>query len=259
MKLRINCMQCFREDGQPSEEFRSVEMTDDGKYSSTCKKGHTTVSYLQQHKFEILFEMGAMAHLDGYHREAVASIASALERFYELYITTICLKHDVSREDYQSGWKNVATQSERQFGAYVFAYLIDHQGSQPPIIDAQKPKLDGVSKNKTKAWKEFRNSVIHKGYIPSASEVLAYGELVFSHINELIKDLKGRSDEFVGLAVRLNNFGLSRESSFVSNDGEAFSCTIHIPTILSLVKEPAESFEAALEQLKSYRDTQMHG
>lgn len=58
------------------------------------------------------------------------------------------------------------------------------------VIDNKKPTLENVSKNQTKTWKEFRNTVVHKGYIPSVLETLAYGNIVYSHLNELIKDLK---------------------------------------------------------------------
>ena len=89
MKLRINCMQCFQESGIPSDELMPVEMRDDGLYNVTCSKGHTTVNAIQEQKFEVLFDLGAMALLDGYPREAVSSIAASLERFYEFYVQVI--------------------------------------------------------------------------------------------------------------------------------------------------------------------------
>jgi hypothetical protein len=95
MKLRINCMQCFQEQGHPSFEFQPVEIRDDGLYESTCNKGHTTLTVIQEQKFEVLFDFGAMALIDGYPREAVTSIAASLERFYEFYVTVTCLKYDM--------------------------------------------------------------------------------------------------------------------------------------------------------------------
>jgi hypothetical protein len=93
MRLAITCMSCFQADGKPSDEAVSVEMRDDGLYSVTCRRGHTTVTAIQEQKFEILFDIGAMALLDGYPREAVSSIASALERFYEYCIQVLWHRH----------------------------------------------------------------------------------------------------------------------------------------------------------------------
>ena len=68
-----------------------VEVNDDNFYRIECQKGHVTFTYQQQQKFELLFDFGAMALLDGYTREAVASMSAALERFYEFYVLIICL------------------------------------------------------------------------------------------------------------------------------------------------------------------------
>lgn len=249
MKLRINCMQCFQEQGKPSSDFQPVEIRDDGLYSSTCNKGHTTLTVIQEQKFEVLFDFGAMALLDGYPREAVTSIAASLERFYEFYVLTTCLKHNIDLAEFQKTWKHVANQSERQFGAYLFAYLIDHNGGEAPVIDNKKPNIDNISKNNIKTWKEFRNAVIHKGYIPSTPETVAYGNIVYLHLNELISDLKKRSSEYIQKAtfhhiVRANQ----------ATNGKTVS-TMSIPTLVSLARgeEPPESFERALESIAEYR------
>lgn len=84
MRLRTTCMECFRVDGKPSELANSVELRDDGLYQITCSRGHVTVTAIQEQKFEILFDLGAMALLDGYTREAVSSIAASLGQSVKL-------------------------------------------------------------------------------------------------------------------------------------------------------------------------------
>lgn len=249
MKLRINCMQCFQEQGHPSFEFQPVEIRDDGLYESTCTKGHTTLTVIQEQKFEVLFDFGAMALIDGYPREAVTSIAASLERFYEFYVTVTCLKYDMNIADFKAAWKHIAAQSERQFGAYIFSYLIDHQGEKPPVIDINKPALGGLSKGNTLNWKEFRNAVVHKGYIPSISETLAYGNIVYLHLNNLINDLKERSSEFIQKAT-FYHLDRAHEAA----NGKVVS-TMSIPTLISLTRaeKPAESFEKSLESIIEYR------
>lgn len=249
MKLRINCMQCFQEQGHPSIEFQPVEIRDDGLYECTCNKGHTTLTVIQEQKFEVLFDFGAMALIDGYPREAVTSIAASLERFYEFYVTVTCLKYNMDITDFNAAWKHVAAQSERQFGAYIFSYLIDHQGEEPPVIDNNKPALDRVSKGNTLTWKEFRNAVVHKGYIPSISETLAYSNIVYLHLNDLIDDLKTRSSKYIQKAT-FHHLARAHEAA----NGKVVS-TMSIPTLISLTRaeKPAESFEKSLESIIEYR------
>jgi len=242
-------MQCLKEQGMPSLDFQPVEIRDDGLYSSTCNNGHTTLTVIQEQKFEVLFDLGAMALIDGYPREAITSIAAALERFYEFYVFTTCLKYDIDLSEFQKTWKHVSNQSERQFGAYLFAYLIDHKGGEAPVIDNEKPNFEGIARGKTKTWKEFRNAVVHKGYIPSFSETIAYGNIVYLHLNKLIVDLKDRSKESLGKATFHH---LSRATQ--TGNGQVVS-TMSIPTLISLVRgeEPPESFEKALESIVEYR------
>lgn len=249
MKLRINCMQCFQEQGQPSLDFQPVEIRDDGLYSSTCNNGHTTLTVIQEQKFEVLFDFGVMALIDGYPREAVTSIAASLERFYEFYVFTTCLKHGIDLAEYQKTWKHVSSQSERQFGAYLFAYLLDHNGGEAPVIDNEKPELTGISKKNTKTWKEFRNAVVHKGYIPSVSETIEYGNIVYLHINELISDLKERSKEYIQKAT-FHHIARANQAA----NGQVVS-TMSIPTLVSLVRgeEAPETFAKALESIAEYR------
>jgi hypothetical protein len=72
-------------DSVESLPLRFVELTEERVVAFTCDAGRENVFTLQKQKFEILFEMGAMALLDGYYREAGASVAVALERFFEFY------------------------------------------------------------------------------------------------------------------------------------------------------------------------------
>src|SRR3989304_3215850 len=100
MRLRISCMECFRVDGHPSDVAISVELQNDGLYKVTCPRGHVTVTAIQEQKFEVLFDLGAMALLDGYTREAVSSIAASLERFFEYYVAVVSLKHGIAHDHF---------------------------------------------------------------------------------------------------------------------------------------------------------------
>ena len=103
---------------------------------------------------------GAIAIIDGYHREAVANFAGALEKFFEFYVHFVLLKFCTKPEVFQDMWKLLGNYSERQLGAFFLAYALD-TGEDPPYV-GRKPV-------------EFRNRVVHKGYIPTREETIEYG------------------------------------------------------------------------------------
>jgi hypothetical protein len=247
VRLAIACMACFQEDGKPSDEATSVEMRDDGLYTVTCSRGHVTVTALQEQKFELLFDLGSMALLDGYPREAVSSMAAALERFYEYYVQVVCLKQGIPYESFIEAWKPVVRQSERQLGAFLFIYLSENKKPlEGSIVDARPPESPGLRTRPT--WTEFRNNAIHKGYLPSTEEVLVYGDLVYQFIYRLIAELKSSCAE----AMQKATFHHVKRAADPGS-GKRIS-TMAIPTLINLVRDgPASSFGEALKGLERYK------
>jgi hypothetical protein len=217
MKLIVNCIHC-RDSAQAEEErdfIINIELRDDARYEFTCLKGHKSIIYLQNLKFELLFQLGAMALSDGYTREAVASIAAALERFYEFYVRVIAFKYGISIEQVEKFWKSVKKQSERQFGAFLFCYLIENK--QAPAF------VDNTYNDKVR----FRNNVIHNGEIPPYDKAIEYAEYVFDIIVNLSKQLRQSSQDAVNevveqFAPRTSDDGKKIESNTILN----------IPTII---------------------------
>lgn len=78
-------------------------------------------------------------------------------------------------EAFESTWNLIKRQSERQFGAFVFAYL--QQFNRPPSVIENKKV-------------EFRNNVIHKGQIPTKEEALGYGQSVLDIIQPQLSELR---------------------------------------------------------------------
>jgi hypothetical protein len=179
-------MQCVREDGKPSPEIYQAELQDDGLYRMECSHGHRTVTCLQEQKFEVLYDIGANAIVDCYYREAVSSFASCLERFYEFYVSIIADKHQVNEEIFQQCWKRIVNQSERQLGAFIFTYMIE-EGKSPPLLSEKSVA--------------FRNSVMHKGKIPTRDQAIAFGKEVLGLVSPLLRHLKVNYSEQVGRAV----------------------------------------------------------
>ncbi len=212
-----------------------VELRDDGRYEFTCEKGHTTVTVLQEQKFEVLFDLGAYAILDGYYREAVASFTSSLERFYEFFIKAALFQDGLEESAITESWKMVSSQSERQLGAFVFLYL-KYFSESPPLLRQKQIK--------------FRNEVVHKGKIPSREEAIGYGQEVLDTIRPILRRVKADLPTGIERTV-LHHLMSSRKADESQPVG-----TMSIATIVSLNdgtgKEP--NLEEALSEKQWRRD-----
>lgn len=186
MHLLISCMKCFQEFGRPIGEFMRVEFRDDGKYELICSHGHETTTILQQQKFEVLFDIGAHAILDGYYRESVSSFAASLERFYEFSIRVFLSEASGADSLFKVCWKSVSNQSERQLGAFLFLWASSFKA--PPILLSN----DHVS---------FRNAVIHKGKIPTKDDAIDFGNAVLDVLQSNMLTLREQLPESVQQVV----------------------------------------------------------
>jgi coenzyme F420-reducing hydrogenase beta subunit len=129
-----------------------------GKLTLRCEQGHTTVVTLPIPAFELLFDFGCSALLDGYPREAVTSFASSFERFEEFACRFLLARRKVSFEGVDAWWKKVAAQSERQKGSFVALWIAEFF-TQPPTLPGKLIEL--------------RNDCVHKGRIPPESKAKA--------------------------------------------------------------------------------------
>jgi hypothetical protein len=167
MRVALACMTCiFNSDGEPDHTPVYVEMEGNRILAATCPKGHEIRTVRQEMPFELLLEMGGLALLDGYYREAVSSFAAALERFYEFYVRVVAEGRKVDPAPMVAAWKLMSKQSERQMGAFVICHLMET--GTAPLIDPKRV--------------EFRNEVIHKGLFPCPAEARDYARWVFDFI-----------------------------------------------------------------------------
>jgi len=162
LKIIVRCHQC-----DSNEEAALLEIGNENLHQVICDKGHRSSIIITQQKHEILFEVAAYAIVDGYYREAISSFAPSLERYYEFFIKVISV--ELPCKEFEKAWKQVAIQSERQLGGYIFLYLNVYLTS-PNILPQPLVKL--------------RNDVVHKGHIPSREDALKFGEAVAQIINE---------------------------------------------------------------------------
>ena len=235
MKLLMPCMECFQELGQPTNEFASLEFRDDGRYEICCSRGHKSVTVLQQQKFEILFDIGANAILDGYYRESVSSFTSSLERFYEFGLKVLCKKRGMKTGVFLNAWKQVSNQSERQLGAFLFLWASEF-GEVPKLLNSNDVG--------------FRNSVIHKGKIPSKEEALEYGNTILTIIRPKITLLKSSCGE----QIEDVTFEHIRDCSNIG-EGQVSGGTMFAKTIVSLASDNnSQTLEEALAGMLKWRE-----
>jgi hypothetical protein len=197
MKITFSCFECNTSKEKDFKEYL-FELRDDNTYQLTCEHGHESIIFFQPHKFELLFEMGVYAMLDGYYREAVSNFAACLERFHEFCIevfihnlfnkanTETSLEQLLTRLDktkeYDKTWKMLSSSSERQLGAYTMLYL---------SIFLRAPEL--INRKNV----EFRNDVIHKGFFPTEEKTMSYAIDVLNYLKTKIIELKENMDEYV--------------------------------------------------------------
>lgn len=167
-------MHCLQRNGVPSEVIR-LPFQEINFYHFKCENGHDAYAVLQNHKFEILAEVGVNAILDGYYREAVTSFSASLERFYEHYFKVVSFSESGNFEQVEKAWKSVSAQSERQLGMYLAAHFLK-TGKIGPTLSREKAK--------------FRNDVVHKGIIPSREEAIDFAQSVIDIVNPLLWDLR---------------------------------------------------------------------
>lgn len=187
MKIIVRCPECGSD-----EEAALLEIGNENLHQVKCDKGHESFLVITQHKHEVLFEVGSYAIVDGYYREAISSFSASLERYYEFFIKVLSV--GLSSSEFQKVWKQVASQSERQLGGYLFIYLNVFRTS-PEILSQPLVKL--------------RNSVIHKGHIPNRAEAVKFGKAVAKIINDgcnlLHRTKKSEIEEIIRQAICPNN------------------------------------------------------
>lgn len=163
--------------------FQKLSVVDEGFYTSKCDScGSESRAITRVRKFELLFDIGAVALLDGYPRETVTTMAAALERLMGFYINVIVRRHRISSEQVVKMWKSVAAQSERQLGAFVYLRLV-HRGTASPF--PMETKM--LTRQCTAAT--FRNDVVHKGYIPAEAEAEEFADIIHASMYELLQEL----------------------------------------------------------------------
>lgn len=234
-------MQCIFEE-TPNWNITYVNFLDGGIYELTCSRGHKFVTFIQNEQYEILYQMGALAFLDGYYRESVSNFAAALERFYEYCLTILLLKNGVEWKEIEQTWKLIKNMSERQLGAYYYLYLNEFKKVPPTFSDNLG----------------FRNKVIHKGYIPKREEVEKYASDVFNYIKNVSEKFRTYCDVHLLLEPHLKrqfDFQNKRQKENVTTTSTSLATMLNITTGEQSFNK---SFEESMNSLKKDLEIGLH-
>ncbi|WP_281848050.1 hypothetical protein [Olleya namhaensis] len=205
MKIRFQCKNC-RQINNPDNIQIELPISDELYYEFECHKGHKNKVLVQNKKYDLLFESGLHAMLDGYNREAVSSFAVALERFYE-YIISIALVYENGFSfDVLENFKKEVKLSERLYGVFCSIYLLKFKKVLEPFnnkflktIDVSFPKFDNQPV-------KFRNKIIHEGYIPTYQETLNYGIAISKYIKKITEEFRATNPNlFFNFMVTIAN------------------------------------------------------
>ena len=222
MKIDLVCMKCLF--GNVDQQHKLAEFSNDGRYILECPQGHISTIVVQESKYEILFEIATNAIIDGYYREAVATFAACIERFYEYAIYILLEEGKVERALVKKTWKLINVQSERQLGAFIFLW-INHFKDSPEILNDTQIK--------------FRNSGVHKGLIPTKDKAIEFGNTALNIILPKLLKLQNK----VTTSFNKNfSYEMQEHANDLRND-DGFLVHTTIPTIFRLaLSEPDLSY-----------------
>jgi len=233
MRILGLCVECLDKLSKESLEETFipgdiVELNDSGVGIFDCPYGHKSAVAPHLEKYEILFESACLAFIDGHTRESVSSFIVSLERFIEYYIRVILLGFNIEWEEIDLVWKNMSNSSQRQLGAFHVLNLIDSKRTF---------SIDN--------WiEEFRNKIIHKGYIPKKEEVFMFASIIRDMILSVKENLINMHKEYVE-----KHYDRTLEERSPYTKGKKHIELANFYSML-LVKNKDDDFEKLLDQLE---------
>jgi hypothetical protein len=171
VKVPLFCGKCSDEGKRVSA---IADLCDDGTYDVQCRNGHRVLTVLQNQRFELLVDSGALALRDDYYREAVATFAAALEAFWGFYVRVVARHLNAPTDTIEQLRKDVRL-SECRLGAMHLAHL---------LLVGRNYKGDDDKRRK------FRNKVVHDGVFPSREKATDYARYVYDTILDGVAELR---------------------------------------------------------------------
>jgi hypothetical protein len=237
MKLLAQCITCVTQaigDGEhPPKNTISIEFIQGESLVGTCDQGHRGIVAIQEMDFEVLFDLGGMALLDGYSREAVSSFFVALERAMGFYIAVVLHDAERDRETIDALRKTIYL-SERQLGAFAALYAFV-EGEKAPLL----PQVETT----------FRNDCIHNGTIPSTERAQEFAQAAMEVIEKIIETIRTKHCRGLETLIFEN---LQRQFSGNDNLRKYSTSVMPMVSVLHNINR-GKSFVDRLALLKAHR------
>lgn len=175
MRKFVPCVTCLKNQlsDKSAINFLPGEIDDTGIVYVACRNGHKSAVVFKTRRYKLLLDSAARALIDGYTNESIASFAAALERAYEFYLRVILRSKGLSKAIIDSAWKSIASQSERQFGAFYITFLLENKTTLE--LNQDIPAI--------------RNRTIHQGHVAREQDAITFGRIVYERIQEIEKTL----------------------------------------------------------------------
>jgi hypothetical protein len=159
------------------------EISDTGVHAVVCSSGHTSEFRLAfEPPHELLLDVGALALLDGYYREAVSSFAAGLEQSYEFFVEASLSAAGVNDEEVRK-LLSANRFDQRRAGMVSLCYL-QETGRSFPYLQSKRA--------------EFRNRVIHNASWPTRPEAVEFAEYVCDAVRGLDTVLGKKKSALLG-------------------------------------------------------------
>jgi len=248
MKISVQCPFCGTIDPE------NFSISDKITYAYHCKCKERCDIVIENPLFDILFEIGIYSLKNGFYRDAISTMNTALERFFEFCSKLLFLYDDggfnilqskhlnfnlpFESEDQQNAilkisddnfkdkmnkienfWKPVKSSSERQYGVFLAAYLAVFKESLDNIHDKK------MTEGKKEKFVERRNRIVHQGAFSSYEEAVEFGNVVQNFIKltlNKIEDIIDKSD----FSLYLNEL-CSIESLDLTKNADPVKCATH--------------------------------
>jgi hypothetical protein len=174
MKIAMPCLHCL--EGKSNEERRAIplrsmprtvgELADGGIVETKCAKGHETTYTINLPRFEVIFETGALSLLEGNYAHAVAAFTTALEAFFEFYVSEVTFRNGLEVELYEKGRGPIGF-AERQLGAFLLCHLLEQR---EPYDD---PGVETIVARRGDDGPELRRLTLPRTQAPTLLRLLA--------------------------------------------------------------------------------------
>lgn len=236
MNFNCSCNLCFLENNTRLKQY-NVEINADLFGVLKCDFGHSTLINISHHLFDVLFQSGIQSYIKNCLSESVMSFAASLERTYEFYIKISLNNKGLTFKEIDNFWKEISRQSERQYGSFCGLYFLDNK-------ERWMSNTNQVN---------FRNKIIHNGYIATSDEVIAFGQYCLEKIEKILSIThKSFSKETAQLYFHNNSKLENQKSKLIRELNINHSSTLFISGGLNWQSEKGipKTFEECIKNMK---------